>query len=87
MLAKRVDDLPVAGTWVFEPKWDGFRALVFRDGAEIEIQSRDEKPLGRYFPELLDTLRSQLPPRWNSRLMIKITPSTFMWPSCWWPWA
>jgi ATP-dependent DNA ligase len=63
MLAKRVDDLPVAGTWVFEPKWDGFRALVFRDGAEIEIQSRDEKPLGRYFPELLDTLRSQLPPR------------------------
>src|SRR5580704_18723764 len=63
MLAKRVDDLPVAGTWVFEPKWDGFRALVFRDGAEIEIQSRDEKPLNRYFPELLDPLRSQLPAR------------------------
>jgi len=63
MLAKRVDDLPVTGTWIFEPKWDGFRALVFRDRAEIEIQSRDEKPLSRYFPELLDTLRSQLPTR------------------------
>jgi ATP-dependent DNA ligase len=63
MLAKRVDDLPVGGTWIFEPKWDGFRALVFRDRDEIEIQSRDEKPLNRYFPELLDTLRSQLPAR------------------------
>ena len=50
-------------TWIFEPKWDGFRALVFRDGDEILIQSRDEKPLNRYFPELVDTLRSQLPAR------------------------
>ena len=56
MLAKRVDDLPVGETWIFEPKWDGFRALVFRDRDEIQIQSRDEKPLNRYFPELLDTL-------------------------------
>src|ERR1700736_2751662 len=63
MLAKRVDDLPVGGTWIFEPKWVGFRALVFRDGDEIQIQSRDEKPLNRYFPELLDTLRAQLPAR------------------------
>jgi ATP-dependent DNA ligase len=63
MLAKRVDGLPAAGAFIFEPKWDGFRALVFRDGAEIEIQSRDEKPLNRYFPELLDPLRSQLPAR------------------------
>jgi ATP-dependent DNA ligase len=63
MLAKRVDDLPVAGEWIFEPKWDGFRALIFRDGDEIEIQSRDEKPLNRYFPELVETLRSQLPAR------------------------
>lgn len=61
MLAKRVDELPVAGTWIFEPKWDGFRALVFRDGDEILIQSRDEKPLNRYFPELLEPLRLQLP--------------------------
>src|SRR5580765_8337075 len=63
MLAKRVDELPAGGTWIFEPKWDGFRALVFRDRDEIEIQSRDEKPLNRYFPELLEALRSQLPAR------------------------
>src|SRR5690242_7180800 len=63
MLAKRVGELPADGHWIFEPKWDGFRALVFRDGDEILIQSRDEKPLNRYFPELLDPLRSQLPAR------------------------
>jgi ATP-dependent DNA ligase len=63
MLAKRVDELPVEGEWIFEPKWDGFRALIFRDGDEILIQSRDEKPLNRYFPELLDPLRAALPTR------------------------
>ena len=63
MLAKRVGELPAAGEWIFEPKWDGFRALVFRDGDEILIQSRDGKPLNRYFPELLEPLRSQLPGR------------------------
>src|SRR5437016_5397464 len=63
MLAKRVGELPAGGAWIFEPKWDGFRALVFRDGDEILIQSRDEKSLNRYFPELLDPLRSQLPTR------------------------
>jgi len=63
MLAKRVDELPSEGDWVFEPKWDGFRALVFRDGDEVLIQSRDEKPLNRYFPELLDPLRTSLPSR------------------------
>src|SRR3977135_4352543 len=63
MLAKRVGELPVGGTWIFEPKWDGFRALVFRDGDEILIQSRDGKSLNRYFPELLEPLRSQLPAR------------------------
>jgi ATP-dependent DNA ligase len=61
MLAKRVADLPTAGAWIFEPKWDGFRALIFRDADEILIQSRDEKSLNRYFPELLDPLRSVLP--------------------------
>src|SRR6202161_2893643 len=61
MLAQRVDELPADGDWVFEPKWDGFRALVFRDEDEILIQSRDEKPLNRYFPELLDKFRSALP--------------------------
>src|SRR5512146_590574 len=63
MLAKRVAELPRTGAWIFEPKWDGFRALIFRDGYEILIQSRDEKPLNRYFPELLEPLRSQLPAR------------------------
>ncbi len=63
MLAKRVDEIPESGLWMFEPKWDGFRTLIFRDGEEIQIQSRDAKPLNRYFPELLVTLRAQLPPR------------------------
>jgi ATP-dependent DNA ligase len=63
MLAKRVGELPSEGEWIFEPKWDGFRALIFRDGDEIYIQSRDEKPLHRYFPELLPPLQSQLPAR------------------------
>ena len=51
MLAKRVGELPAGGDWIFEPKWDGFRALIFRDGDEILIQSRDEKSLNRYFPD------------------------------------
>ncbi len=51
------------GDWIFEPKWDGFRALVFRDGDELLIQSRDVKPLDRYFPEVVETLREQLPER------------------------
>jgi ATP-dependent DNA ligase len=64
MLARRASELPSAGQWIFEPKWDGFRALVFRDGDEILIQSRDQKPLNRYFPELLEQLSSQLPARY-----------------------
>jgi ATP-dependent DNA ligase len=63
MLAKRVDELPAGDNWIFEPKWDGFRALVFRDGKEIYIQSRDEKPLNRYFPDLLSPLQKMLPAR------------------------
>jgi ATP-dependent DNA ligase len=63
MLAKRVSELPAGDGWIFEPKWDGFRALVFRDGDEIFIQSRDEKPLNRYFPELVEALKAGLPPR------------------------
>jgi ATP-dependent DNA ligase len=63
MLSKRVDGLPEGPGWIFEPKWDGFRTLIFRDGDEVFIQSRDSKPLNRYFPELLDPLRAQLPAR------------------------
>jgi ATP-dependent DNA ligase len=63
MLAKRVDRIPEGEGWVFEPKWDGFRILVFRDGDELLIQSRDEKPLDRYFPELAAPLKAALPER------------------------
>jgi ATP-dependent DNA ligase len=63
MLAKRIDAIPADGAWIFEPKWDGFRALVFRDGDEILIQSRDTKSLNRYFPEVVETLLAQLPER------------------------
>ena len=63
MLAKRASSLPEGEGWIFEPKWDGFRALVFKDGDKIVIQSRDEKMLNRYFPELIAPLRAQLPAR------------------------
>jgi ATP-dependent DNA ligase len=61
MLAKLADDLPAADGYLFEPKWDGFRALVFRDGEDVFIQSRDLRPLDRYFPELHDALIERLP--------------------------
>ncbi|HWF66519.1 MAG TPA: ATP-dependent DNA ligase [Acidobacteriaceae bacterium] len=63
MLAKRTEKLPAGKDWLFEPKWDGFRALIFRDGKEILIQSRDKKSLNRYFPELLKPLATDLPSR------------------------
>jgi ATP-dependent DNA ligase len=63
MLAKAADGLPSDDGWLFEPKWDGFRAIVFRDGDEVLIQSRDLKPLDRYFPELAAPLRASLPER------------------------
>jgi ATP-dependent DNA ligase len=63
MLAKRVSALPADGDFIFEPKWDGFRALTFRDGDEVLLQSRDTKSLNRYFPELLEPIRRQLPER------------------------
>jgi len=61
MLAKLAVDLPAAGPFLFEPKWDGFRAIVFRGGGDAYIQSRDLKPLDRYFPELHDALVDRLP--------------------------
>ena len=61
MLAKAVEALPVNGDFLFEPKWDGFRAIVFRGTGEVYIQSRDLRPLDRYFPELHETLRRVLP--------------------------
>jgi ATP-dependent DNA ligase len=62
MLAKPVKDVP-AGALSFEPKWDGFRAVIFRDGDEVEIGSRNERPMTRYFPELVAAVRANLPPR------------------------
>jgi ATP-dependent DNA ligase len=61
MLAKPSDKLPTDDGWLFEPKWDGFRAIVFRDGDDVFTQSRDLKPLDRYFPEIADPLRAALP--------------------------
>ncbi len=64
MLAKAATAVPTeSGMWSFEPKWDGFRALVFRDADEVVIQSRNGKDLGRYFPELVEAVRAELAPR------------------------
>jgi ATP-dependent DNA ligase len=63
MLARLAAEVPDGSGWLYEPKWDGFRAIVFRDGDEVFIQSRDLKPLDRYFPELPPVLREGLPPR------------------------
>jgi len=62
MLAKPVDAIP-DGDYVFEPKWDGFRSIIFRDGDEVEIGSRNERPMTRYFPELVDAVLAHLPER------------------------
>ena len=63
MLAKLSRELPVGDQYVYEPKWDGFRCIVFRDGDDVELGSRNEKPLTRYFPELLPALRANVPDR------------------------
>ena len=63
MLSTAAEDLPGGEGWLFEPKWDGFRTLVFRDGDELLLQSRDEKPMNRYFPELVAPLAAALPER------------------------
>jgi ATP-dependent DNA ligase len=62
MLARLVDDIPV-GSYAYEPKWDGFRAIVFRDRDDVEIGSRNERPMQRYFPELVTAIRRGLPER------------------------
>ncbi len=62
MLAKAVPDVPT-GDYLYEPKWDGFRCIVFRDGDEVELGSRNEKPLTRYFPEVVEAVRAHLPER------------------------
>ena len=63
MLAKAVKGVPRTGDYSFEPKWDGFRCIVFRDGDEVELTSRNTKPLTRYFPEVVAAIKEQLPER------------------------
>ncbi len=63
MLAKAAEVLPAGEGWLFEPKWDGFRVIVFRDGPHLHLQSRELKPLNRYFPELESPLLARLPGR------------------------
>src|SRR6188508_3596969 len=61
MLAKPVAEIPPGQ--VYEPKWDGFRSIIFRDGDEVEIGSRNEKPMTRYFPEVVEAVKRYLPER------------------------
>src|SRR2546428_4968601 len=63
MLSRAADELPAGEGWQFEPKWDGFRTLVCRDGYEVMLQSRDSRPMNRYFRELVDPLLAALPER------------------------
>src|SRR6266545_3780243 len=63
MLSRVAEELPVAHGFLYEPKWDGFRAIVFRGDGDVFIQSRDLRPLDRYFPELHDACLKRLPDR------------------------
>ena len=63
MLAKAATKLPVGDDLFYEPKWDGFRCIVFRDGDEVELGSRNERPLTRYFPEVVEAVKANLPER------------------------
>src|ERR671938_546082 len=63
MLAKAVTKVPAAEGTFYEPKWDGFRCIVFRDGDEVELGSRNERPLTRYFPEVVEAVKAALPER------------------------
>ena len=65
MEAVPVNDLPTGEGWLFEPKYDGFRTILFRDGYTVNLQSRRQRPLGRYFPEIIEaavTCRSNISP-------------------------
>lgn len=61
MEAKAVDEIPDGSQWQYEPKWDGFRCVAFRDGDQVELQSKAGQPLGRYFPEVIDAVRALKP--------------------------
>src|SRR3954451_2518570 len=63
MLAKPAAALPTGEGWFYQPKWDGFRCIVFRDGDEVELGSRNERPLTRYFPDVVEAVKAHLPER------------------------
>lgn len=63
MEAQQIDDLPIGEEWQYEPKWDGFRCVIFRDGDDIRLESKSAKPLGRYFPEVVENVRALAPRR------------------------
>jgi len=58
MEAKSVDEIPIGDQWQYEPKWDGFRCIAFRDGANVYLQSKAGQPLARYFPDIVDAIRA-----------------------------
>ena len=61
MEARSVEELPMGDAWQFEPKWDGFRCLAFKAGDEVELRAKSGKPLGRYFPEVVQAVRELSP--------------------------
>src|SRR5688500_6596325 len=63
MLSKALKALPPQGDYLYEPKWDGFRTIIFRDGPEVELGSRNEKPMTRYFPDVVEAVLSEFPER------------------------
>ena len=67
MLSKAASSIPSGDGWLYDPKWDGFRSIAFRDGDEVVLGSRNEKPLTRYFPELVEAFLVALPERPHRR--------------------
>src|SRR4051812_16452533 len=74
MEAQSVDEIPVGPEWEYEPKWDGFRCLAFRDEESVELQSKSGQPLTRYFPEVVTTLKALKPKQFvlDSELVVPI---------------
>src|SRR5262245_22010972 len=74
MEAFSVDEIPEGEGWQYEPKWDGFRCLVFRDGDEVALQSKAGQPLARYFPELVDAVRALAPEKFvlDSEIAVQV---------------
>src|SRR5947208_16263488 len=74
MEALSVDEIPTGDEWQYEPKWDGFRCLAFRDGADVQLQSKSGQPLARYFPEVVEHLTALKPKQFvlDSELVIPV---------------